>query len=107
MGTIRSLASMSQQHKSLVSLWITALHGNEGIDDDLLRSTGPIGFLGLAATIVEQSLQAWQMGIIDTDNLLGGLSYFTQDLLNFSLPGIIAYLARRQWVRRLIRDSPS
>ena len=86
---------MSHEHTELVASWIGALYGAEGIDDELIRSTAPRVMLALAPTIVHQSLAAHAAGVIDTETLNGGLSYFTQDILNFALPGIVRYCVGR------------
>lgn len=49
--------------------------------------------LRVAPTICHQSLVACQMGVIDFDTLKEGLQYFLQDLLSFTLPGVIRWLA--------------
>lgn len=106
---VHALESLSAEHRVLVSSWITALYGNEGIDDELLRSTHPRVMLGLACTVVHQSLQAMKAGVIDKETLNGGLSYFTQDLLSFTIPGLVRYLrnanADEEIVKALLTDS--
>ena len=92
---VHSLESLSHEHTELVASWIGALYGAEGIDDELIRSTAPRVMLALAPTIVHQSLIAHAAGVIDTETLNGGLSYFTQDILNFALPGIVRYCVKR------------
>lgn len=106
---VMALEALSAEHKELVSSWITALYGNEGIDDELLHSTHPRIMLGLACTVVHQSLQAMAAGIIDKDTLNGGLSYFTQDLLSFTIPGLIKCMrdnkVDEEIVKSLLTDS--
>ena len=92
---VHSLEGLSHEHTELVASWIGALYGAEGIDDELIRSTAPRVMLALAPTIVHQSLAAHAAGVIDTETLNGGLSYFTQDILNFALPGIVRYCVGR------------
>lgn len=48
--------------------------------------------LRVAPTICQQSLVACQAGVIDLDTLKEGLQYFLQDLLSFTLPGVIRWL---------------
>lgn len=69
LGKIYSLHALSSQHQKLVSSWITALYGSEGIEDDLIRSTPPRTMLLLAPTIVHQSVVAMEAGIIDQDSM--------------------------------------
>ena len=66
--TPHSLRVLSSEHRTLVGSWITALYGNEGIDDDLIRATDPKLMLSLATTIVQQSLVACETGIIDMES---------------------------------------
>jgi hypothetical protein len=48
-------------------------------------------------------------GIIDRETLNGGLSYFTQDLLSFTVPGLVRYLRENkvdeEIVKGLLTDS--
>lgn len=90
-----SLHTLSPQQQGLVSSWIAALYGSEGIEDDLIRNTPPRTMLALAPTIVHQSMIALERGIVDQETLLSGLSYFCQDFLTYTLPSIISYLARQ------------
>jgi mediator of RNA polymerase II transcription subunit 5 len=46
----------------------------------------------VAPTICKQSLVACQAGVIDLDTLREGLSYFLQELLSFTLPGVVHWL---------------
>lgn len=66
------LAALPQDKRKLVASWISALFGNEGIDDDLIRSTHPYTLLSLASTIVEQSIMAQEAGIIDEESKAHG-----------------------------------
>ncbi|KAK9899898.1 Med5-domain-containing protein [Cystobasidium minutum MCA 4210] len=90
-----SLHALTEQHRKVVSAWISALYGSEGIEDDLIRSTSPQVMLAIAPTIVHQSMIAMENGVIDQETLLNGLSYFCQDFLTFALPSIVSYLASR------------
>lgn len=56
-------------------------------------NTNPRTLLRVAPTIVKQSLCACQAGVIDLDTLREGLSYFLQELLSFTLPGVVWWLA--------------
>lgn len=69
----QSLKAPSLQHQKIVSSWITALYGSEGIEDDLIRSTPPQTMLLLAPTIVHQSVTAMENGIIDHESKLNSL----------------------------------
>lgn len=55
--------------------------------------TNPRTLLRLAPTIVQQSIVARKMGILSSDTLTGGISYFCQELLSFVLPGVLLWLS--------------
>lgn len=58
-----------QTQSQLVDSWISALYGNEGIDDELLGRTSPRVMLsGLAVTIVGMSLKAYEVGVVDMES---------------------------------------
>ncbi|GAA5903605.1 hypothetical protein JCM6882_002999 [Rhodosporidiobolus microsporus] len=85
------LAVMTDEERSAVSGWIAALFG-EGISDDLMHATNPRTLLRVTPTILKQSLMACQAGVVDLDNLRDALSYFLQELLRFTLPGVLRWL---------------
>lgn len=86
------LSVLSEEDRGLVSRWIHALFGNEGISDDLISASPPTTLLRLSPLLFSQSISACQHGIIDLETLRGGLSYFLQDLLSFALPGALVWL---------------
>lgn len=55
-------------------------------------TTNPRTLLRVAPTILKQSLVACQHGIVDLDSLKDALSYFLQELLSFTLPGVLRWL---------------
>lgn len=55
-------------------------------------STDPRVLLRIAPTICKQSFAACQAGVIDLDTLREGISYFLQELLSFTLPGVLRWL---------------
>lgn len=67
-GSAYPLQALSPEDRKLVSSWITALFGSEGIEDDLIRATAPRTMLLLAPTIVHQSVTAMENGIIDQES---------------------------------------
>ncbi|GAA5860178.1 hypothetical protein JCM8547_009216 [Rhodosporidiobolus lusitaniae] len=85
------LSVMSDDERAAVSGWVAALFG-EGISDDLMHATNPHTLLRVAPTILKQSLMACQAGVVDLDNLRDALSYFLQELLRFTLPGVLRWL---------------
>ncbi|GAC97526.1 RNA polymerase II mediator complex subunit [Pseudozyma hubeiensis SY62] len=86
------LTALSEEDRGLVSRWVHALFGNEGISDDLISASPPTTLLRLSPLLFSQSISACQHGIIDLETLRGGLSYFLQDLLSFALPGALIWL---------------
>jgi hypothetical protein len=46
----------------------------------------------IGATLVKQSVAACAAGVIDQSALKEGLCYFRQELLSFTLPGILKWL---------------
>lgn len=91
-STSYPLPSLTEENRLLVSRWIQALFGNEGISDDLISASPPPTLLRLSPLLFSQSISACLYGIIDLETLRGGLSYFLQDLLSFALPGALNWL---------------
>lgn len=58
-------------------------------------ATNPRTLLRVAPTILKQSLMACQAGVVDLDNLRDALSYFLQELLRFTLPGVLLWLIEK------------
>ena len=56
------------------------------------RSTDPRVLLRVAPTIMKQSFEACIAGVIDMPTLREGVTYFLQDLLSFTLPGILRWI---------------
>jgi mediator of RNA polymerase II transcription subunit 5 len=72
----------------LLSMFLQVTHRGLAIRS----STNPRVLLMIGATLVKQSLAACTAGVIDRNALTEGLCYFRQDLLNFTLPGILKWL---------------
>lgn len=89
---VQVYSSLSSTEQSAISNWITALFGSEGIPDELIKSSSPQLMLRLSPTLFSQSVTACFQGVIDMDTLRGGLTYFLQDLLSYTLPGAISWL---------------
>ncbi|GAA5995704.1 uncharacterized protein JCM10292_004693 [Rhodotorula paludigena] len=100
-SAVFALPTLSDDERSTISGWIGALFG-EGISDDLMHATNPRTLLRVAPTILKQSLRACQAGVVDLDNLRDALSYFLQELLRFTLPGVLLWL-----IEKLGRTPPS
>ena len=101
------LADLGADERALVSRWISALFDNEGIADDLIRDSSPRTLLRLAPTLFAQSLAAHDAGVIDADTLRGGLSYFHQDLLLYTLPGALRWIHATQRTPHPLPDIPT
>ncbi|GAA6022302.1 hypothetical protein JCM8202_002019 [Rhodotorula sphaerocarpa] len=86
-----TLASLTEEERIAVSGWISALFG-EGISDDLMHATNPNILLKIAPTILKQSVMACRAGVVDLDSLRDAMSYFLQELLRFTLPGVLVWL---------------
>lgn len=43
---------------------------------------------------MDQAIQACQLGVIDMETLKEGVSYFVQELLNFTIPGVVLALCK-------------
>jgi mediator of RNA polymerase II transcription subunit 5 len=91
---VQVYSSLSSAEQSTISKWITALFGSEGIPDELIKNSSPQLMLRLSPTLFSQSVTACLQGVIDMDTLRGGLTYFLQDLLSYTLPSAIAWLLR-------------
>ncbi|GAA6007017.1 hypothetical protein JCM11491_001479 [Sporobolomyces phaffii] len=86
-----TLSSLGEEGRTAVAGFIAALFG-DGISDDLMHATNPRTLLRIAPTILKQSLVACQNGIVDLDSVKDALSYFLQELLSFTLPGVLQWL---------------
>ncbi|GAA5934844.1 uncharacterized protein JCM15063_003082 [Sporobolomyces koalae] len=86
-----ALSALDAESKTAVAGFIGALFG-DGISDDLMHATNPRTLLRIAPTILKQSLVACQHGAVDLESLKDALSYFLQELLSFTLPGVLHWL---------------
>lgn len=89
---VQHYSRWSTIEQNVISNWITALFGSEGISDELIKSSSPQLMLRMAPTLFSQSITACQYQVIDLDTLRGGLTYFLQDLLSYTLPSAITWL---------------
>ncbi|GAA5953706.1 hypothetical protein JCM8115_004126 [Rhodotorula mucilaginosa] len=90
-SAVYTLTNISDEERHTISGWIGALFG-EGISDELMHSTNPKVLLKIAPTILKQSLMACRAAVVDQDSLRDALSYFLQELLRFTLPGVLVWL---------------
>ncbi|PWN35765.1 Med5-domain-containing protein [Meira miltonrushii] len=91
----RPLDRLSKMEQETVANWITALFGSDGISDDLIRASSPQLLMRIAPTIFSQAIIATSTNVIDMDTLRGGLTYFLQDLLSYTLPGALRSVANQ------------
>ncbi|KAI9321329.1 hypothetical protein BX666DRAFT_2023471 [Dichotomocladium elegans] len=79
--------------ESFIHKWQTALLGNDGLSDDLLRYSTPQQLLQAAPTLFAQAVLVHENGHIDINALLGIVSYFQECFLSFTLfSGPLTYL---------------
>ncbi|KAM0786614.1 hypothetical protein ACM66B_002067 [Microbotryomycetes sp. NB124-2] len=90
-SAVYALEGLSATSRAAVDDWIEGLFG-EGISDELMSTTNPQTLLYVAPTICKQALAACNVGVIDEDTLWNSLSFFLQDLLSFTLPGVLLWL---------------
>ncbi|UZJ54068.1 hypothetical protein CBS101457_003388 [Exobasidium rhododendri] len=86
------LSTLEAKEQDIISKWVIALFGSEGISDELIKGSSPQVLLRITPTIFSQSINACMHGVIDLDTLRGGLTYFLQDLLNYTLPSALTWL---------------
>lgn len=53
--------------------WIKALYEGDGITDEVMQSSKPQEYYSLVPTLIAQTVEACDRGILDTDTLRGGL----------------------------------
>ncbi|RUS24835.1 mediator complex subunit Med5-domain-containing protein [Jimgerdemannia flammicorona] len=82
------------EEERFMSRWLSALFGNDGISDDLIRSSDPQTLITLAPILFERSVGAYQAGQIEYETLQGGLDYFQEPFLSYVLvPGVVGWLS--------------
>lgn len=106
-STSASSSTKDINHDNLVSRWVTALFGSEGISDDLLQDSPPHVLVQLTPTLFAQSIQAAQTGLLDSDTLRSGLTYFLEEPLRYTLPSAIFWLVRQIWTTPTFGTSSS
>ncbi|KAG2225969.1 hypothetical protein INT45_002435 [Circinella minor] len=82
-----------QSMEEFIRQWQTALLGNDGVSDDLLRYSTPQQLLQAAPTLLHRTVLVYENGQLEANALLGIISYFQEKFLSFTLfPGIISVL---------------
>ncbi|KAL8955376.1 MAG: hypothetical protein Q9183_006675 [Haloplaca sp. 2 TL-2023] len=64
---------MTGHQNDLLGDWIRGLFETEGINDELMSTCKPAEFHLLAATLFDQSIKAYQAGVLALETLKGGL----------------------------------
>jgi mediator of RNA polymerase II transcription subunit 5 len=87
---------LEEQYVAAFGAWFKALFdpNSEGIGDALLRSTQPKVMLRIAPLIIENAINAFLTKKMDQEALNNGISFFVGPLLNWTLVGVVRYLAR-------------
>ncbi|KAK6524221.1 mediator complex subunit, variant 2 [Orbilia ellipsospora] len=93
---IDDLARMGDRHTQLGG-WIKALYEGEGITDEVMQSCRPQEYYSLVPTLISQTVEACERGVLDTDTLRGGLDYFQLSSLIASEVSIIFWLTDYIW----------
>ncbi|KAI8143419.1 hypothetical protein BJV82DRAFT_610346 [Fennellomyces sp. T-0311] len=79
--------------EEFIRQWQSALLGNDGISDDLLRYSTPQQLLQAAPTLLHRTILVHDNNHLEISALLGIISYFQEKFLSFTLfPGIISLL---------------
>ncbi|KAI9269176.1 mediator complex subunit Med5-domain-containing protein [Phascolomyces articulosus] len=82
-----------QSMEEFIRQWQTALLGNDGVSDDLLRYSTPQQLLQAAPTLLHRTVLVYENGQLEASALLGIISYFQEKFLSFTLfPGIVSVL---------------
>ena len=69
---IDDLTRMGDRHAQLGG-WIKALYEGEGITDEVMQSSRPQEYYTLVPTLMAQTVEACERGLLDTETLRGGL----------------------------------
>ena len=90
-GNVTHYSLLEPAKQSLISRWIGALYGSDGLSDDLLKDTPPKVWLEISTTIYSHSVIAIKQGKLNLDTLKEGIQYLSQPFLEASLLGIIRW----------------
>ena len=66
---LNSLGESSRQH---LSSWIKGLFDSEGISDEIISKCAPKDFYKIVPTLFDQSLKAFEAGILGQETIKGG-----------------------------------
>ncbi|KAF3934738.1 hypothetical protein ABW20_dc0107052 [Dactylellina cionopaga] len=93
---IDDLTRMGDRHAQLGG-WIKALYDGEGITDEVMQSCRPQEYYSLVPTLMAQTVEACERGVLDTETLRGGLDYFQLSSLIASEVAIIFWITDYIW----------
>ncbi|KAF3911999.1 hypothetical protein AA313_de0208172 [Arthrobotrys entomopaga] len=93
---IDDLTRMGDRHAQL-GRWIKALYEGEGITDEVMQSCRPQEYYSLVPTLMSQTVEACERGVLDTETLKGGLDYIQLSYLVASEVAIIFWLTDYIW----------
>ncbi|KAI0778549.1 mediator complex subunit Med5-domain-containing protein [Trametes elegans] len=94
-GLTHKVEELKPEELSAFNSWTKALFdpNSEGIEDTILRATGPKVLLKIAPVLFSHAIsQCTAERKMDKEVLSNGISYFLGPLLNWTLAGVIRYL---------------
>ncbi|KAK6334336.1 mediator complex subunit, variant 2 [Orbilia blumenaviensis] len=94
--SVEDLGRMGDRHAQLGG-WIKALYEGEGITDEVMQSCRPQEYYSLVPTLMAQTVEACERGVLDTKTLKEGLDYFQLSSLIASEVAIIFWLTDYIW----------
>ncbi|THH30073.1 hypothetical protein EUX98_g4104 [Antrodiella citrinella] len=93
-GSVTHRVDSKGEDVPVFNAWFKALFdsNSEGIEDTILRSTRPKILLRLAGTLFSHAIQQCTDRKLDKDVMINGFSYFSGQLLNWTLIGVVKVL---------------
>jgi mediator of RNA polymerase II transcription subunit 5 len=88
---VYSVQELAADQVAALQAWFKALFSrdSEGIDDHILRTTPPLTLLRIAPTLFSEALAMATLKAIDLDAIRNGCQFFFDDILNWTLVGVI------------------
>ncbi|RCI04923.1 mediator complex subunit [Rhizopus stolonifer] len=78
-----------EQMESLINHWMAALASNNGLSDDLLRSTRPQHLVVIVPTIIHRSILLYAANKLSQDTLINMVLCFFKPFLHFTISTVI------------------
>ncbi|KAF3156480.1 mediator complex subunit [Orbilia oligospora] len=94
--SVEDLGRMGDRHAQLGG-WIKALYEGEGMTDEVMQSCRPQEYYSLVPTLMAQTVEAYERGVLDMRVLKEGLDYFQLPSLIASEVAIIFWLTDYIW----------